>query len=109
MRASKEEKTIAKVLHAFGFSYVAIGKLLVRPAARIGCWCDENTAQARKARAQIYTKARKEKGLPAVSPESHRRGYLRSLARCEAQESGEPVETIYARWGVTSKYNRRSP
>ena len=108
MRASKEEKIIARVLRAFGFSYVAIGKLLVRPASTITCWCDEEKAQNKREKAQIRVENARTLGKTIISPESRRRGYLRFLARREAQESGEPVEAIYARWGVTSKYNRRS-
>ena len=109
MRASKEEKTIARVLHAFGFSYVAIGKLLVRPVSTITCWCDEAKARNRREKAQIRVENARTLGKTIISPESHRKGYLRYLARREAQESGESVEAVYARWKVTSKYNRRSP
>jgi len=36
----------------------------------------------------------------AKTPEQKRRARLRRQARDEARTTGEPVETIYARWGV---------
>lgn len=107
MTASKEEKTIARVLYAFGVPYVDIGKLLLRPTATITYWCDKTKAQARREKAQIRTEEQRTSGKIIISPEAHRRGYLRSLARREAQESGEPVEEIYKRWDVVSKHSRR--
>jgi predicted amino acid-binding ACT domain protein len=105
--ATPEEKTIARVLHAFGVPYVDIGQLLLRPTTTITYWCDKAKAQARREKAQIRTEEKRASGKIIISSESHRKGYLRSLARREAQESGEPVEEIYKRWDVVSKHSRR--
>lgn len=78
--ATQEERDKARALRATGLSYRTIGRELNRCHHVVQEWCDDKFVARRKVRS--------------------RRHYLRACARDEAAKTGEPVDFIYARWGV---------
>ena len=108
MRASQEEKTIARVLHAFGVPYTQISKLFGRNQNTIAEWCNHSRATIRQLAGHRQELAKRLAGIPQRSAETNRRSAIRRAARVEAKLTGEPVEEIYKRWGVVSKHSRRA-
>lgn len=102
-RATDEEKAMAARLKADGYSYGIIADMFGRHRDVIRYWVDPRV----KKRLIKAVQERRKRGFaipkpPPMTPAERRyRSRTRAAARIEAAKTGEPVQAIYERWGVS--------